>query len=67
MALTLRHDGDESGTSSDSGISDLVLFISGLLLGHDLNVRNWFATFVKNGQKVRRVPVSISHCLLYPT
>ena len=67
MALTLRHDRDESDASSDSDISDLVLFISGLLLGHDLNVRNWFATFEKNGQKVRRVPISISHFLLYPT
>ena len=32
--------------------NDLVVFLSGLLLGSDLNVRKWFAHFIKSGQKV---------------
>lgn len=31
--------------------SDLVAFVSGLLLGSDEKVRNWFATYVRNYQK----------------
>ncbi|XP_046387078.1 integrator complex subunit 2 [Ischnura elegans] len=31
--------------------SDIVAFVSGLLLGNDQQVRNWFAMFVRNGQK----------------
>ncbi|KAG8239355.1 hypothetical protein J437_LFUL018609, partial [Ladona fulva] len=31
--------------------SDVVAFVSGLLLGNDQQVRNWFAMFVRNGQK----------------
>ena len=32
---------------------DLVEFVSGLLLGSDIRVRQWFAQFIKSGQKVR--------------
>ena len=31
---------------------DVVPFISGLLLGSDLSIRNWFSLFIRNGQKV---------------
>ncbi|XP_017787146.1 PREDICTED: integrator complex subunit 2 [Nicrophorus vespilloides] len=31
--------------------SDMVAFISGLLLGNDQAVRNWFAMFIRTGQK----------------
>ncbi len=50
MALTL-----DNARESDAGagIGDLVAFVSGLLLGNDITVRNWFAQFVRTGQKVR--------------
>lgn len=32
--------------------SDLVAFLSGLLLGGDTKARNWFSSFVRIGQKV---------------
>ncbi len=44
VALTLHHCPDES--------SDLVAFCTNLLLGNDITTRNWFAQFVRNGQKV---------------
>lgn len=34
------------------GVGDMVAFVSGLLLGSDQAVRNWFAIFIRNGQKV---------------
>ena len=40
---------DDSEMPDDS---DIVAFVSGLLLGNDQQVRNWFALFVRNGQKV---------------
>ena len=50
VALTLDN---AQESSSQEGISDLVAFTSGLLLGNDITVRNWFAQFVRTGQKVR--------------
>ena len=45
MALTLmQHDADTG---------DIVAFVSGLLLGADQQVRNWFSQFIRNGQKKR--------------
>ena len=38
--------------------SDLLAFISGLLLGNDLNVRSWIAQYIKAGQKVRQKRLS---------
>lgn len=32
--------------------SDVVAFLSGLLLGGDTKARNWFSSFVRIGQKV---------------
>lgn len=34
------------------GLSDVVPFISGLLLGSDSNIRTWFSLYIRNGQKV---------------
>ena len=51
VALTLDNAQENAATK---GISDLVSFVSGLLLGNDITVRNWFAQFVRTGQKVRQ-------------
>jgi len=51
VALTLDHTKNES---SDDGVSDLVCFVSGLLLGTNAKVRTWFGTFIRNGQQVRQ-------------
>ena len=40
-------------TEDDHSKSDLLAFITGLLLGTDQNVRTWFSQFIKTGQKVR--------------
>ncbi|XP_068086623.1 integrator complex subunit 2 [Anabrus simplex] len=48
IILSLEHSGRSMGT--DAG-GDMVAFVSGLLLGNDQQVRNWFALFVRNGQK----------------
>lgn len=50
VALTLDHTKNEA---SEDGVSDLVCFISGLLLGTNAKVRTWFGTFIRNGQQVR--------------
>lgn len=49
VALTLDHTKNES---SEDGVSDLVCFVSGLLLGTNGKVRTWFGTFIRNGQQV---------------
>ena len=54
VALTLsmnKKDQSESVTGSES-TNDLVAFVSGLLLGNNSDVRNWFSMFVKSGQRV---------------
>ncbi|CAH0382391.1 unnamed protein product [Bemisia tabaci] len=43
ISLTLDHGGSDA--------SDLVAFVSGLLLGNDQFTRNWFAMFIRNRQK----------------
>ena len=40
--------------STSANKKDLVEFVSGLLLGSDLQVRKWFAHFIKSGQKVKK-------------
>lgn len=50
VALTLDHTKNEA---SEDGVSDLVCFVSGLLLGTNAKVRTWFGTFIRNGQQVR--------------
>ncbi|KAB1265824.1 Integrator complex subunit 2 [Camelus dromedarius] len=48
VALTLDHTKNEA---SEDGVSDLVCFVSGLLLGTNAKVRTWFGTFIRNGQQ----------------
>lgn len=49
IMLSLDHAGRTLGADAEG---DMVAFVSGLLLGNDQQVRNWFAMFVRNGQKV---------------
>ncbi|KAM4701425.1 integrator complex subunit 2 isoform 1-T2 [Discoglossus pictus] len=51
VALTLDHTKNESG---EDGVSNMVCFVSGLLLGINAKVRTWFGTFIRNGQLRRR-------------
>ncbi|XP_018412163.1 PREDICTED: integrator complex subunit 2 [Nanorana parkeri] len=51
VALTLDHTKNEAG---DDGVSNMVCFVSGLLLGTNAKVRTWFGTFIRNGQMRRR-------------
>ncbi|XP_072099646.1 integrator complex subunit 2 isoform X1 [Mobula birostris] len=51
IALTLdqcKNDG------SDDTVTDLVSFVSGLLLGTNAKVRTWFGMFIRNGQQRKR-------------
>ncbi|XP_074643073.1 integrator complex subunit 2-like [Tubulanus polymorphus] len=48
VLLTLQHCEHASQVHGDK---ELCSFVSGLLLGSDQAVRNWFAQFVRNGQK----------------
>ena len=56
VALTLHHCHETSDVSKAGdaceGLSDVVGFVIGLLLGSDQDVRYWFAQFIRNGQKV---------------
>ena len=40
------------GDHIETQLGDVVPFISGLLLGGDVNIRTWFSLFIRNGQKV---------------
>ncbi|XP_053222629.1 integrator complex subunit 2 [Podarcis raffonei] len=55
VGLTLDHTKNES---SEDSVSDLVCFVSGLLLGTNAKVRTWFGTFIRNGQQRKRETVS---------
>uniref|UniRef100_A0A8C6X598 Integrator complex subunit 2 n=1 Tax=Naja naja TaxID=35670 RepID=A0A8C6X598_NAJNA len=55
VALTLDHTKNEF---SEDGVSDLVCFVSGLLLGTNAKVRTWFGTFIRNGQQRKRESIS---------
>ena len=35
--------------------NDIVAFVSGLLLGNNIEVKNWFSQFIKCGQRVSLV------------
>ncbi|XP_061461126.1 integrator complex subunit 2 isoform X2 [Rhineura floridana] len=54
VALTLDHTRNES---SEDSVSDLVCFVSGLLLGTNAKVRTWFGTFIRNGQQRKKETV----------
>ncbi|XP_078032899.1 integrator complex subunit 2 [Augochlora pura] len=47
ITLSLEHE----NINSDDSESDIVAFVSGLLLGSDQQVRTWIAMFIRNGQK----------------
>lgn len=47
IALSLEHKNINNALSE----SDIVAFVSGLLLGSDQQVRTWIAMFIRNGQK----------------
>ncbi|XP_063311286.1 integrator complex subunit 2 isoform X1 [Pelobates fuscus] len=51
VALTLDHTKTEAG---EDGVSNMVCFVSGLLLGTNAKVRTWFGTFIRNGQLRRK-------------
>lgn len=50
IALSLEHESTDSLEQCDTE-SDVVAFVSGLLLGSDQQVRSWIAMFIRNGQK----------------
>lgn len=50
-------DTSKSETSKQSA-SDLVAFVSGLLLGNNVDVKNWFSQFIKCGQRRGREPAT---------
>jgi integrator complex subunit 2 len=54
VALTLLVSKDYHGVAMDikDKTADVIAFVCGLLLGNNLNVRNWFSQYVKLGQKV---------------
>ncbi|XP_043910471.1 integrator complex subunit 2 [Protopterus annectens] len=51
VGLTLDH---TINNVSEDSVSDLVSFISGLLLGTNAKVRTWFGMFIRNGQQRKR-------------
>ncbi|XP_070571553.1 integrator complex subunit 2-like [Ptychodera flava] len=57
LAIALSLDHCKSG-HEDNNVSDLVGFVSGLLLGSNATVRGWLAQFVRIGQKRKRDPQS---------
>ncbi|EFN80684.1 Integrator complex subunit 2 [Harpegnathos saltator] len=50
ITLSLEHANTNSSQPCDIE-SDVVAFVSGLLLGSDQQVRSWIAMFIRNGQK----------------
>lgn len=54
-------DFDQSQSPKESA-NDLVAFVSGLLLGNNIEVKNWFSQFIKCGQGVF---VSAVNCYFY--
>ncbi|KAB0790954.1 hypothetical protein PPYR_02754 [Photinus pyralis] len=49
LAITLSLENAQSAGSVQD--SDMVAFVSGLLLGNDQSIRNWFALFIRTGHK----------------
>ncbi|KAL4223618.1 Integrator complex subunit 2 [Mactra antiquata] len=57
VSLTLNIVINQSESLQESS-NDLVPFISGLLLGNNIEVKNWFSQFIKSGQRRGREPSS---------
>lgn len=58
VALTLEMnkempDCPENNSKQAESDTDVVGFVSGMLLGNDTSVKEWFSHFVKIGQKVK--------------
>ena len=51
---------DSQSESNKEPTNDLVAFISGLLLGSQIDVKNWLSQFIKCGQRVCINSFSIS-------
>ncbi|KAK5638910.1 hypothetical protein RI129_013205 [Pyrocoelia pectoralis] len=49
LAITLSLDNVQNSSLVQE--SDMVAFVSGLLLGNDQSIRNWFALFIRTGHK----------------
>lgn len=49
----------ENNETKEAWLGDVVPFISGLLLGNDATIRNWFSLFIRNGQKVSGILFSV--------
>ena len=61
MALTLNLSKESPDCATDSeSRNDLVAFVSGLLLGNNPDIRNWFSMFIKSGQRVSIVRLFLS-------
>ena len=55
VLLTLQMSNQMTPTNNEDmqdNTKNTMAFISGLLLGNDIPVRNWFSLYVKAGQKV---------------
>jgi integrator complex subunit 2 len=56
VALTLEMNKEYTQSGKDrvqeDSNTDIVGFVSGMLLGNDTRVKEWFAQYVKVGQKV---------------
>ncbi|XP_052246674.1 integrator complex subunit 2-like isoform X3 [Dreissena polymorpha] len=64
VALTLNSLGQSSASSETSSANGLVSFIIGLLLGNNIEVKNWFSHFIKCGQRRGREPaMSMLHAM----
>ena len=53
VLLSLDHAAHDRAEKQEkeAWLGDVVPFISGLLLGNDVAVRNWSSLFIRNGQK----------------
>ncbi|MBN3272797.1 INT2 protein, partial [Polyodon spathula] len=56
VALTLDH---TKSDTADDAVSNLVSFVSGLLLGTNAKVRTWFGMFIRNGQQRKKESSSV--------
>ncbi|KAL1132582.1 hypothetical protein AAG570_010534 [Ranatra chinensis] len=50
ISLTLEH----AAKLEEGSVGDIVSFVSGLLLGNDQSIRNWFSSFIRIRQKRNR-------------
>lgn len=53
VRLTILHERHfvATNTASSGAVSDVVSFVSGLLLDNNSDVRNWFSQYIRSGLK----------------